>query len=352
MADTNYAVNHPLAVKTWAKDLYHETLKETFISRFMGTTSNSLVHVRSEVSKGPGDQITVGLRMQLSGTGVQGDATLEGQEEALSTYSDQVSIDQIRHAVRSNGRMSEQRVPFNVREECRMGLSDWYAAKLDTAFFNHITGASDVTNTLNTGNNSTVAPSTTSGNTRIIYADGGSTTEGSLSASQYFQLSYIDSAMLVAKTATPAIRPIRYQGGEYYVCFLHPQQVKDLKTDVSTSRITWFDAQKARVQGGEMDNGIFTGALGIYNNTIIHESTRIPLAPSETDVRRAVFCGAQAVTMAFGQDNSSDRMTWVEETFDYGNKLGVSAGMIWGLKKTRFNAIDFATVVISTYSAS
>jgi len=41
-----------------------------------------------------------------------------------------------------------------------------------------------------------------------------------------------------------------------------------------------------------------------------------------------------------------------EEEFDYGNKLGVSAGMIFGLKKSVFNSADFATIAIDTYATA
>ena len=36
--------------------------------------------------------------MQLTGDGVQGDATQEGEEEALTTYTDDFVINQLRHA--------------------------------------------------------------------------------------------------------------------------------------------------------------------------------------------------------------------------------------------------------------
>jgi hypothetical protein len=36
--------------------------------------------------------------------------------------------------------------------------------------------------------------------------------------------------------------------------------------------------------------------------------------------------------------------------FDYGNQLGVSAGMIFGVKKTKFNSSDYATIVMSGYA--
>src|SRR6266480_3129350 len=168
MATTVYGVNHALAVKLWSKKLAHESLKETFIYKFLGDDENSLIQVKEETSKSPGDRITIGLRMQLSGDGVGGDGTLEGNEEALTTYSDNILIDQLRHAVRSAGKMSEQRVPFSVREEARGGLQDWFAGRMDTAFFNHVAGNTAQSDTRYTGSNATVAPSTNN----IVYAGG------------------------------------------------------------------------------------------------------------------------------------------------------------------------------------
>ena len=138
MANTDYGVNHALAVKLWQKGLMAEVLKKTQVQNFTGSTSSSLIQVKTETSKQAGDRISFGLRMQLSGDGVEGDGTLEGNEEALTTYSDAVLIDQLRHAVRSGGRMSEQRVPFSVRAEARDGLADWWADRIDDCFFNQL----------------------------------------------------------------------------------------------------------------------------------------------------------------------------------------------------------------------
>ena len=98
MATTSYGVNDPLAVKLWSKRLAVEVLKNVWAARFMGPTSSSIIQIKDETSKSAGDRITYGLRMQLSGTGVIGDGTLEGQEEALTTFSDAVLINQLRHA--------------------------------------------------------------------------------------------------------------------------------------------------------------------------------------------------------------------------------------------------------------
>jgi hypothetical protein len=53
-----------------------------------------------------------------------------------------------------------------------------------------------------------------------------------------------------------------------------------------------------------------------------------------------------------GQNNTPEKMSWVEELFDYENQLGVSAGMIFGAKKSVFNSVDFGTIVLSTYAVA
>jgi len=353
MAETSYGVNDTLAVKLWSKKLLQESLKECYVGRFIGTSSNSLLVRKDETSKSAGDRITVGLRMQLSGAGVQGDGVLEGNEEALTTYSDNVLIDQLRHAVKSGGKMSEQRVPFSVREEAMNGLKDWFADRLDAAFFNQIAGYTDQTDTRYTGNNATVAPTAS---TRILVTESGSTTESQLDSNDQFGLTWIDQALVMAKTASPFIRPVRVDGKDMYVMFVHPYQVRDMRTSTTTGQ--WLDIQKAAMQGGDTSgNPIFTGALGVYNNVILHESTRLPVGTNAgtpiATVRRAVFCGAQAASIAFGQGyDGVGGAKWTEKLFDYENQLGVSGSMIFGLKKNVFNSTDFATIVVSSYAAS
>lgn len=311
----------------------------------MGSDSNSLCQILDDTSKGPGDRIRSILRVQLNGAGVQGDGTLEGQEEALSTYTDDVLINQLRHAVRSSGKMSEQRIPFSVREEARMGLQDWWAARFDVWFFNQLAGLSTQTDTRYTGNNTALAPTTN----RVIYANGHAA-ESTLTAtaSAVFSLSLIDEAALKARTCSPVIRPVSTEAGSKYVMFITPEQHFDLRRNTNT--LQWGDIQKAAMQGGNIsDNPIFTGALGEYNGVILHEAFRLPTVSTggASTTGRAVLCGAQALVFAFGRDNSPNRMSWVEELFDYGNQLGVSAGCIAGIKKTVFNSEDFSTITVS-----
>lgn len=351
MANTDYPVNHPLAVKLWSKKLMREALKQTWFAKFIGKGAGSLIQIKEETSKGAGDKITFGLRMQLTGDGTNGDATLEGNEESLVTYNDALFINQTRHAVRSDGKMSEQRVPFSVREEARDALQDWFSDVWDFSFFNQLCGNTAVATGNRSGNNAVVAPSST----RIQYSDGKTTEAGiaSTGASTQMRLNLIDFAVEKAKTATPLIRPVKVDGKNMYVLFLHPYQVTQLRTDTNTGQ--WLDIQKAAMTGGQVSNNpIFTGALGMYNNVILHEDTRIPVSPSFTNVRRAVLCGAQAGVIAFGQDFGNGAIgtnfKWVEKLFDYENQLGVAAASIFGIKKSVFNATDFGTIVIPTQS--
>lgn len=354
MATTSYGVNDALAVKLWARKLFQDALKATWASKFMGKGSDSLIQIKDETSKGAGDKVTFGLRMQLSGAGVQEDNSLEGNEEALTTYSDAVYINQLRHAVRSSGKMSEQRVPFSVRDEAKQGLQDWWADRIDTWFMNQLGGYTAQSDTRYTGNQAAVAPSTN----RKLFMNG-SADESQTTTSHIITLQAIDKCVERAKTASPTMRPIRVPGyGEVHVMFLHPYQVYDLRAATAAAG-SWYDIQKAALTAnGDTKNPIFTGALGVYNGVVLHESTRVPQGVNSSTgaaistVRRAIFCGAQAGVMAYGKDTSGGEMSWVEELFDYGNQLGVSAGMVAGLKKTQFNSEDFGTITVSSYATT
>lgn len=368
MATTSYPVNHPLAVKLWAKELYHDVIGESFFGKFMGKSADSLIQVKSETQKQAGDSIKFGLRGLLTGDGKQGDDTLEGFEEALTTKNDTVLINQIRHAVRSAGEMSEQRVNFDVRDEAKDGLKDWWTERLEVSLANQLTGYTAQSDTKFTGNNATTAPTATY---RILC--GGSTVagaaaaEGSLSATvtHAIKLTDLDRAVAIAKTPQTVggttyqrIRPVNVDGKKMYVAFLHPWQIFQLRKDASTAG-NFFDIQKAAIQGGKYsDNPIVNGANFVYNNVLVHEWSYLPnivTSPASgavTDYRRGVFCGAQACAVAFGQNSASTKMSWHEELFDYGNQLGVEAGMIVGIKKTVFDSVDFATIVLSGYAPS
>jgi len=255
MADTSYTVNDPATVKLWSKYLMAEVLKNTWAWRFVGTGDDNLIQQKTETQKGAGDTIKFFLRMQMGGAGIAGDSTLEGNEEAITTYGDTLLLDQLRHAHRSNGRMSEQRVTWNIRDEARMGLADWWSDRIDQSWVNQMTGYTPQTDVRYTGMNATVAPDAN----HIKRVNSNEAADESISTTSTFTLSMIDKAVEAARTLTPAIRPLRIGGKPMYAAFLHDYQVTDMRTNTSTGQ--WFDIQKAAMTGGEVsDNPIFNGA--------------------------------------------------------------------------------------------
>ena len=360
MATTDFAVGHAQAVIRWSKQLMKEGLKRTQALKFIGKDSGSCIQLRNELDAQEGTSIKIGLRMQLAGDGILGDGTLEGQEEALVTYTDTVVVDQLRHAVRSLGRMSEQRVPFKVRDEALDGLADWWAARFDHSFFRQICGdnyTSSADDYKYTGMNAATDYISLSDTTHVVFPSAVVTqteaTVASESASAVISLALVDSLVEQAKTITPVVRPIRIMGEDYWVLFVHPKVLTDLRSNTNTGQ--WLDIQKAALQGGDISrNPIFTGAGGVYNNVIIHESTYVRpgnVSPSAGTVYRNVLCGAQSAALAFGMGYGPNQFSWVEKLFDYENSLGVAAGCIWGLKMLRYNSLNHSVIAAPTWTA-
>lgn len=370
MGSTSYGVNDALAVKVWAKTLEHEALKYTDIGPLIGDDANSIIMRRTDLSKGDGDKITYGIRMQLSGAGFTENQLSEGNGEALSTYSDSLLINELGHVVgvKSKNTIDQQRVPFDMREEARDGLADWYAKRFSVAFFNQVCGYTVQSDTRYTGLNAVVAPSST----RIIRQTSRANDE-SLVSTDIFSIDLIDKAKEAAATATPPLRPVKISGGDRqrrdynmtltdkYVMYLHEYQVTDLRRTTSTGQ--WLDIQKAAMMGGQVTNNpLFTGAIGEYNGVILRKSYDVTNGVNSstgaaiTTVKRAVLLGGQAACIAFGNANngggSVSKYRWNEELFDHKRRLEVSAWTIHGLKKTVYNSVDYGTIVVSTYAAA
>lgn len=367
MATTSYAVNDALAVKLWARDLAHEVPKGIEVAPLIGTNANAIIHQKTDL-KETGDQVTFGLRTKLTGSGKTENQSMEGSEESLTTYSDAVLVNEILHAVRvkDGNTIDPQRVAFDLREEARMGLTDWFAERLSLWTFIQLSGytASSITyrgtstsiSAVYRGNNTVTAPSTN----RKIFGGSGLTTDQGVNADSTatFNLTLLDKAKEKALVANPKVRPIKINGEDKYVCYLHPYQVTDLRTNTSEGQ--WLDIQKAAMMGGQRsDNPIFTGALGEYNGIILRQNEDVvtgvhsSTGAEQTSTRRALFLGAQAGCFAISSKFSKNSpYKWVEKTFDYDREFGVSAQSIMGMKKTIFNSEDYGVITISTYAAA
>jgi N4-gp56 family major capsid protein len=355
MAITAFGTNDAQTVKIWSSLTLREALKATMFKKFLGKGKTAIIQRLMDLEKSAGDQIKYDLLMQMTGTGVTGDNRMRDNEEALVYYQETVNIDQLRnaHAFR---RMSQQRTLHDMRSDAKANLADWFAGQLDTKMFNQLCG-----NTTETFANTATAPTS---DRYILSGDVArtgtiATDEGNLGTNDQFTLADLDYAKEAAKTLTPPIRPTVIDGEEYYVAVLHPFSVTDLRLDTANSAyVDWPTIQMYANKRG-LKNPIFTGALGVYNGVILFESTRIYTPVS--NVRRNLFLGSQAGVFAVGNAYGSieqrrvgkdNLMSWYEESDDYGNEKGVSVGLIFGMRSSVFNSIDYGKIVISSYAAS
>ena len=177
MARTIIGLNDPKAVKRFSGGLAVDVGKQAyFAKKFMGVGENSstplqmLPHLENDA----GEQITYDLSMQLRMQPVEGDNTLEGQEEDLKFYTDQVYIDQMRGGVNTGGKMTRKRTLHDLRMVAKKRESEWWARLFDEMIFIYLSGARGVnsdfifpTTYLGFANNPLSAPDAS----HLIYAD-------------------------------------------------------------------------------------------------------------------------------------------------------------------------------------
>ena len=355
MVINTFSTSDTNAVKLWSRILEVETLKATPIAPLIGTSANSIIQKKTELSKGAGDKVTFSLRMQLSGDGRTENQTLEGNEESFTLYADSLLVNELRHAVRVKGDWSihNQRIPFDLMSEAKDALVDWTAKRLAVSFFNQVCGYTPQSNTIYTGMNAVTAAASS----RILRANSQSTDSAVGSdPTAIMSLKYIDYAKEAALLATPMIRPVRVDGEDVYVCYLDPRQVTDLRRNTSTGE--WLDITKSAYQGSRANNPLFDGSLGFYNGVVLRMAPdgMIPAGISGSsavaNTRRAVFLGAQSAVIAFSKGGGPTTYNWREESFDYDDERGIAMRTLVGLKKTIFNSVDYGVIVITTYAAA
>lgn len=394
MAEQSFNPEDPQTIKLWSKTLAYETFARTWSSKLIGKSDNSIIQIKNDTSRSAGDEVKCFIRMLPQGEGILGDNILEGSEEGLSFFEFKFRIDQLRHAFAYKGRMSQQRVTFNIQQQCKNALRDWWAIRRDREVFTQLCGytggqviergetyAGD--NLAYTGRNPTFAPS--AGNHFFVKpsTDASKTGEALVAAdftatgvnanssaaqietflntaSDYtFDVNVLNDMVYKATTMSPLMRPASISDGEFrgenmFVLIIDAAQARDLRKDLGEDK--WRGIYRDAMQGGKTSkNPIFDGSIGIFNNVIIHKSNRICPGVDANgnalkNVRRAVFLGAQAGVTGFGQKSSINSYEWVQEPFDYKDKRGIAAGNIAGVSKVRYNNNDFGTLVCSTHA--
>lgn len=358
MTQTVIPFGDPKAQKKWSSALAVDQIKKSYFEKkFVGTSDNSVIQRKTELESDAGDTISFDLSVQLRGEATEGDARLDGKEENLKFYTDQVIIDQVRKAVSCGGRMTRKRTVHDLRKIAKDRASDYWARYCDEMMFIYLSGARGInrdflfpTDWAGRANNTIQAPD--SGH--ILYG-GDATSKATLAAEDKMTRAVIERAqvqatMLQAQDPEAAnMAPVMIDGEEHYVLLMSPFQEYDLRTATGSE---WIDVQKAAAAAEGRNNPIFKGGLGMINNVVLH-SHRNAIRFNDygtgtpVDAARALFLGRQAGVVAYGTSGGM-RWEWKEDEKDYGNEPSVASGAIFGFKKTRFNGKDFGVISVDT----
>jgi N4-gp56 family major capsid protein len=358
---TNIAFGSPQAVKKWSGKLFYDLFNKTYFKRMSSEGQNGIIQRLTDLESDAGDTITFDLSVQLKGPPTSGDARLEGSEENLIFYNDNLFINQLRKAVSAGGKMARKRTLHNTRSIANDLLSDYWAKYFDEMLFIYLSGHRGI----NEDYTETVAYAGHAANpiqapdaAHIIFA-GAATSKATMAATDKMTKTVIERAATKAtmmRAVDPTLvnmQPLMINGAPHFAMVMNPFQLHDLRT---ADTIGWIDIQKAAAAAEGQKNAIFTGNTGMINNIVLHShQSAIRFsdygAGANVAAGRALLLGKQAGVVAYGSSGGL-RMSWKEEMKDYDNEPTVAAGTIMGVKKTRFNSTDFGVMSIDTASAN
>jgi N4-gp56 family major capsid protein len=338
-------------VQQWTKKFFREYNREHKFSDHMGTNENAVIQVIEDLSKSPGDRITVPLVRRLVNDGIIGDQSVEGNEENLVNYGHQVTVNAIANGVRWP-KMERMKSSIDVLEASRQSLKAWImkngeSTVIDAMFSPVVDGKTKYADATETQKDTWLGFNTD----RVLFGASLSNTESdddhsdSLAAidgtTDVLDRGIVSLAKRLAKRADPRITPIRIEdGSEWFILYCQSYAFRDLKADMASTLSAGWERGK--------DNPIFKDGDIIYDGVICREieaiETLVDVGDSGTvDVAPNFLCGAQAIGWAWAQ-----RSKFVTKKFDYERQIGVMLDEVRGIEKLMNNSVQNGIVTVYT----
>lgn len=365
MSLTNFAGLTPVQKLVWSRDVWQAARDQMFIKRFMGTTQQAMIQVIKELTKTEkGDQAIIQLVADLVEDGVISDNEREGNEEAMQSYSQIISLDLMTHSVRNKGKLADQKTVINFREQGKDKLAFWLADRCDQLAFLTMSGISyafKCNGAPRVGspfpNLAFAADVRAPSAKRSLMWDG---TELAVSNTGSITTACVPSYKMIVDLIAYAkehyVRPLSSGGKEYFVLLVAPGTLAALKKDPDYQRAVVAVATKAG-----QDSPWFTGATVTVDGAVLHEHNKVFNtkgaaagskwgAGGNVNGTRTLLCGAQALAMV-----DLGAPDWVEKPFQYDSQQGINVDKMLGLLKPQFYSIydesveDFGIVSVDHY---
>ncbi|MEY2961955.1 MAG: hypothetical protein RLZ60_1785 [Pseudomonadota bacterium] len=339
MAET--AIPSGLTVQQWDSRYFTEYLNSNFFKQYMGTGSGSMIQVKEDLTKKPGDSVTFTLVNRLTGAAKGENDTLEGAEEDVDLRSHIVTVREYSHAVKFS-KFEAQKTAIQLRQAHRDVLMDW---NMELDRDNIISALGSINGVAYASASEAAKDAWLADNAdRVLFGAAKSNNSGNDHSASLANVdasndkltaSAVTLMKRMAKQANPKIRPIKpkgkISGSDSYILFAPTEMVRDLAADT-----TFVSANREARQRG-LSNPLFSGADYVYENVYIYEIEDIPslgaVGDSSAVVRPCYLCGAQALGMAWAM-----RPQTVEEEFDYKRKTGLAIKQWYKVEKMRFGA--------------
>jgi len=363
--DTTVPAN--LTVEQWQKEVFLEYNRQSRYFPFTGSSVDSVVYTQTDLTKMPGDTVTIPLVANLTNAGVTGNTALVGSEEILNQSDFRVAVDVLRNAVVFT-EFEKRKPAYDMDMIAKRRITDWFADRTRDALTgqlrNFAVGAAATSTLENStdgerdiwlGNNedralfgsslSNLDPNDFSDS--ILAIDIAIGTNG-------LRTSVGSLARLLAQTASGnAIRPMRVkEEQEFYVMFCNPNAFRSMKQNDTTL----LSAQREALPRS-MQNILFQGGSVMYDGILYVEIPENSSIPKESDpggvanfgnvtnpVAANFLCGAQALAMVWAETMTK---TTLGET-DYQFRRGIGGREIRGIEKVVFDTKQHGVVTVYT----
>lgn len=358
----------------WVTDYLKSYTRMSGFAPYMGRGTSSIIRVRSELRSEAGSTINIPLILELRGRGVEGSEVLEGNEEEMDNFGDQVRVNWLRNGV-VVPKSTSFRTEIDLLNAARERLVIWSKNRLRDSVINAFQSVikpgtvdadgSPLADTAILYAASTAAERNTylvNNTDRMLFgsdiANGSSgvwaTALGNVdTTADKMSAAVIDIAKSLAKRTTNnangmAITPYQSDataGREWFVMFMDSFAFSQATRDPIIAQAD----RDARDRGVD-SNPIFQGGDRIYNGVILREIPELNPLPgvgaSGADVSRSFLCGAGALAVAFGQDPTPK----TDRDRDYGFRPGVAIEELRGQKKMSFLGTNYGVVEVFTAS--